>query len=160
MAGIIGIVRSWGIIKSAVSLAASEMKGKKAEENVERTQKDLSMKIIAFGSLFTLLLVVLFFYFDVMQGNILHTVVAILLVAGISFLFTTVAANAIAIVGTNPVSGMTLMTLILASVIMVAVGLKGATGYGGFTGNGWRGLHCIVHGRRFHYRPENRLLAG
>lgn len=62
------------------------MKGKKAEENVERTQKDLSMKIIAFGSLFTLLLVVLFFYFDVMQGNILHTVVAILLVAGISFL--------------------------------------------------------------------------
>ena len=128
MAGIIGIVRSWGIIKSAVSLAASEMKGKKAEENVERTQKDLSMKIIAFGSLFTLLLVVLFFYFDVMQGNILHTVVAILLVAGISFLFTTVAANAIAIVGTNPVSGMTLMTLILASVIMVAVGLKGATG--------------------------------
>ena len=101
MAGIIGIVRSWGIIKSAVSLAASEMKGKKAEENVERTQKDLSMKIIAFGSLFTLLLVVLFFYFDVMQGNILHTVVAILLVAGISFLFTTVAANAIAIVGTN-----------------------------------------------------------
>jgi putative OPT family oligopeptide transporter len=128
MAGIIGIVRSWGIIKSAVSLAASEMKGKKTEENVERTQKDLSMKIIAFGSLFTLLLVVLFFYFDVMQGNILHTVVAILLVAGISFLFTTVAANAIAIVGTNPVSGMTLMTLILASVIMVAVGLKGATG--------------------------------
>lgn len=68
---------------------------------MERTQKDLSMKIIAFGSLFTLLLVVLFFYFDVMQGNILHTVVAILLVAGISFLFTTVAANAIAIVGTS-----------------------------------------------------------
>ena len=127
-AGIIGIVRSWGIIKSAVSLAANEMKGKKTEESVERTQKDLSMKIIAFGSLFTLLLVVLFFYFDVMQGNLLHTIVAILLVAGISFLFTTVAANAIAIVGTNPVSGMTLMTLILASVIMVAVGLKGATG--------------------------------
>ena len=128
MAGIIGIVRSWGIIKSAVSLAAKEMGGKKVEVNVERTQKDIPMKIIAFGSIFTLLLVLLFFYFDVMQGNILHTVVAILLVAGISFLFTTVAANAIAIVGTNPVSGMTLMTLILASVIMVAVGLNGATG--------------------------------
>ena len=128
MAGIIGIVRSWGIIKSAVSLAAKEMGGKKAEENVERTQKDIPMKIIAFGSIFTLLLVLLFFYFDVMQGNILHTVVAILLVTGIAFLFTTVAANAIAIVGTNPVSGMTLMTLILASVIMVAVGLNGATG--------------------------------
>ena len=86
------------------------------------------MKIIAIGSIVTLILVTLFFYFDVMQGNLMHTVVAILLVAGISFLFTTVAANAIAIVGTNPVSGMTLMTLILASVVMVAVGLKGPGG--------------------------------
>ena len=128
MAGIIGIFKSWGIIKSAVSLAASEFGGKKEEVKVKRTQKDLSMKIILFGSIFTLLLVTLFFYFDVMAGNLLHTVVAILLVAVIAFLFTTVAANAIAIVGTNPVSGMTLMTLILASVIMVAVGLKGATG--------------------------------
>ena len=86
------------------------------------------MKIIAIGSIITLILIVLFFYLDVMQGNLLHTLVAIVLVAGISFLFTTVAANAIAIVGTNPVSGMTLMTLILASVVMVAVGLKGPSG--------------------------------
>ncbi|MBO5250987.1 MAG: oligopeptide transporter, OPT family [Bacteroidaceae bacterium] len=128
MAGVIGIFRSWGIIKSAVGLAAKEMGGKKETTQVKRTQKDLSMKIIAFGSIFTLLLVLLFFFFDVMHGNVLHSIVAILLVAGISFLFTTVAANAIAIVGTNPVSGMTLMTLILASVVMVAVGLKGATG--------------------------------
>ena len=128
MAGVIGIFRSWGIIKSAVGLAAKEIGGKKVETQVKRTQKDLSMKIIAFGSIFTLLLVLLFFFFDVMQGNVLHSIVAIILVAGISFLFTTVAANAIAIVGTNPVSGMTLMTLILASVVMVAVGLKGATG--------------------------------
>ncbi len=129
MAGIIGIIKSWGIIRSAVGLAAKEMGGKsKAETNVLRTQRDLSMKFIAIGSLITLALVFLFFYFDVMQGNLLHTVVAILLVAGIAFLFTTVAANAIAIVGTNPVSGMTLMTLILASVVMVAVGLKGPGG--------------------------------
>ena len=128
MAGIIGIFKSWGIIKSAVGLAAREMGGKKSDEKVKRTQRDLPMKFIAFGSIFTLLLVLLFFYFDVMQGNVLHSIVAILLVAIISFLFTTVAANAIAIVGTNPVSGMTLMTLILASVVMVAVGLKGATG--------------------------------
>ncbi|WP_026314747.1 OPT family oligopeptide transporter [Bacteroides gallinarum] len=127
MAGIIGIIKSWSIIKSAVGLAAKEMGGK-ADAEVKRTQRDLSMKIIAIGSIFTLILVALFFYFDVMQGNLLHTVVAILLVAGISFLFTTVAANAIAIVGTNPVSGMTLMTLILASVVMVAVGLKGPGG--------------------------------
>ena len=128
MAGVIGIFRSWGIIKSAVGLAAKEMGGKKADSNVKRTQKDLSMKVIAFGSIFTLLLTFVFFLTDVMHGNWLHSIVAILLVAGISFLFTTVAANAIAIVGTNPVSGMTLMTLILASVVMVAVGLKGATG--------------------------------
>jgi putative OPT family oligopeptide transporter len=129
MAGVIGIIRSWGIIKSAVGLAAKEMGGKgNVEKNIVRTQRDLSMKIIAIGSILTLILIVLFFYFDIMQGNIVHTLVAIALVAGISFLFTTVAANAIAIVGTNPVSGMTLMTLILASVVMVAVGLKGPSG--------------------------------
>ena len=129
MAGIIGIIRSWGIIKSAVGLAAKEMKGKGGDASAQpRTQRDLSMKIIAFGSIITLLLVFLFFYFDVMQGNVLHAVVGILLVAVIAFLFTTVAANAIAIVGSNPVSGMTLMTLILASVIMVTVGLEGTTG--------------------------------
>lgn len=128
MAGIIGIIRSWSIIRNALSLAAKEMGGKKATTDEVRTQRDLPMKIIAFGSIFTLLLIVLFFYFDVMQGNLLHTAVALLLVAVIAFLFTTVAANAIAIVGTNPVSGMTLMTLILASVIMVAVGLKGPSG--------------------------------
>ena len=98
------------------------------EKKIIRTQRDLSMKIIAIGSIITLILIVLFFYFDVMQGNLVHTLVAIVLVAGISFLFTTVAANAIAIVGTNPVSGMTLMTLILASVVMVAVGLRGPSG--------------------------------
>lgn len=129
MAGIIGIIRSWGIIKSAIGLAAKEMGGKNSlEKEVIRTQRDLSMKIIAIGSIITLILIVLFFYFGVMQGNLIHTTVAIILVAGISFLFTTVAANAIAIVGTNPVSGMTLMTLILASVVMVAVGMNGPSG--------------------------------
>ena len=128
MAGIIGIFKSWGIIKSAVGLASRELGGKKSGEAVKRTDKDLSMKVIIFGSVFTLLLVLAFFVFDVMSGNILHSIVALILVAGIAFLFTTVAANAIAIVGSNPVSGMTLMTLILASVVMVAVGLKGSSG--------------------------------
>ena len=129
MAGIIGIIKSWGIIKGAAGLAAREMRGKSdGGAAVKRTQRDLSMKIIAIGSILTLAVVAVFFYFGVMQGNLLHTAVAILLVAGIAFLFTTVAANAIAIVGSNPVSGMTLMTLILASVVMVAVGLKGPSG--------------------------------
>ena len=129
MSGIIGIIKSWGIIKSAVSLAAREMKGKgSGQEEILRTQRDISFKIIAFGSIATLIITFLFFYFGVMDFNLLHAVVGILLVAIIAFLFTTVAANAIAIVGSNPVSGMTLMTLILASVVMVAVGLKGNAG--------------------------------
>ena len=128
MAGIIGIFKSWGIIKSAVGLASREFGGKKDSIATKRTEKDLSMKVVLFGSMFTLLMVLAFFVFDVMQGSWLHSIVAVLLVAVISFLFTTVAANAIAIVGSNPVSGMTLMTLILASVVMVAVGLKGSSG--------------------------------
>lgn len=129
MAGIIGIVKSWGIIKSAVGLAAREMKGKGAgSEEIIRTQRDISFKVIAIGSVATLLITYAFFFFGVMNFNLLHATVAIILVAVIAFLFTTVAANAIAIVGSNPVSGMTLMTLILASVVMVAVGLKGNAG--------------------------------
>lgn len=129
MAGIIGIINSWGIIKSAVSLAAKEMRGKTAANKEQlRTQKDISFKIIAIGSIVTILLTFLFFWFGVMDGNILFALVGIVLVAVIAFLFTTVAANAIAIVGSNPVSGMTLMTLILASVVMVAVGLNGTGG--------------------------------
>ena len=129
MAGIIGIIKSWGIIKSAVGLAAKELKGKSdVDENVKRTQRDISFKIIAIGSLVTILITFLFFWFGVMDGNLLFAVIAILLVAAIAFLFTTVAANAIAIVGSNPVSGMTLMTLIFASVVMVAVGLRGPGG--------------------------------
>ena len=129
MSGIIGIVKSWGIIKSAVGLAAREIKGKGGDQaEVLRTQRDISFKIIAFGSIATLIITFLFFYFGVMNFNLLHAVVGIILVTIIAFLFTTVAANAIAIVGSNPVSGMTLMTLILASVVMVAVGLKGNAG--------------------------------
>lgn len=129
MAGIIGIIRSWGIIRDAVGLAGRELKGgANATQQVERTQQDISFKIIAIGTIAVLLATFIFFLTGIMQGNLLFAVVGILLVAVIAFLFTTVAANAIAIVGSNPVSGMTLMTLIFASVIMVAVGLKGAGG--------------------------------
>lgn len=128
MAGIIGVIKSWSVIKSAFGLVGKIFKGGNVDENVARTQRDISMKIIAFGSVITLIVTALFFYFDVMDGNILFTIVGILIVAVIAFLFTTVAANAIAIVGSNPVSGMTLMTLILSSIIMVLVGLKGTAG--------------------------------
>jgi len=127
-AGVIGIIRSSGIIKSAFGLAAKELKGgTDSSVSAVRTQKDLPMKIVAIGIIVTLIITFLFFYFGVVD-NLLHAVIAILVVGVIAFLFTTVAANAIAIAGTNPVSGMTLMTLILASVVMVAAGLKGTAG--------------------------------
>lgn len=128
MAGIVGIIRSSGIIKQALGLAVKELGGKKGSEEVaERTQYDLSMKFILIGLLATLITTFIFFQFGVL-GNLFQTIVAILIVFIISFLFTTVAANAIAIVGTNPVSGMTLMTLILASLVLVSAGLSGTNG--------------------------------
>ena len=128
MAGIVSIIKSWGVIKSSVGLAANEFKGKKENaEKVERTQSDLSMKFVVIGIVIVLIITFFFFWFGVVH-NVKHALVGILVVAVISFLFTTVAANAIAIVGSNPVSGMTLMTLILASLVMVAAGLSGAMG--------------------------------
>ena len=129
-AGIIGIIKSFGVIKSAVSLAAGEFSKKpgKEEVNADRTDEDMSMKITVFGIVITLLAVFAFFAFGGVVENIWQALIGVLIVGIISFLFTTVAANAIAIVGSNPVSGMTLMTLIIASLILVAVGLKGNVG--------------------------------
>lgn len=129
MAGVIGIVRSWGIVKGAISLASKELKGGNGEAKPidKRTQRDLPMKIISIGVIIALAVTLLFFYLGVVN-NLFFAIIGLLVVAIIAFLFTTVAANAIAIVGSNPVSGMTLMTLILASVVMVAVGLNGTSG--------------------------------
>ena len=125
MAGIIGIIKSWGVIKSAVGLAT---KAGAAQDEQSVNSQDLPFKFIAITAILTLVITFIFFWFGVMDGNMMFALVAIILTAIIAFLFTTVAANAIAIVGSNPVSGMTLMTLILASVVMVAVGLKGTGG--------------------------------
>ena len=129
-AGIIGIIKSFGVIKSAVGLATREFRRKKgdaAEQEVLRTQRDISMKIVVLGIVIALVAVFIFFAFGVVD-NLWLALVGLLIVAVIAFLFTTVAANAIAIVGSNPVSGMTIMTLILASLILVACGLKGTAG--------------------------------
>ncbi|MBR5177035.1 MAG: oligopeptide transporter, OPT family [Bacteroidales bacterium] len=133
-AGIIGIIKSFGVIKSAVGLAVREFKGSTDKPGVtkdtviERTQEDIPMKTIVFGIVIALLAIFAFFAFGGVVNNVWQALVGLLIVGIISFLFTTVAANAIAIVGTNPVSGMTLMTLIIASLILVAVGLKGNAG--------------------------------
>ena len=129
-AGIIGIVKSFGVIKSAAGLAVKEFKRKPGtlDEKAIRTEEDLPMKTIVFGVVVALLCIFAFFAFGGVVNNVWQALVGLVIVAIVSFLFTTVAANAIAIVGSNPVSGMTLMTLIIASLILVAVGLKGNTG--------------------------------
>ena len=127
MAGLIGIIRQAGIIKSALVLAKNEFGGKKVATDEPRTQKDITMKRILSILIATLAATLFFFQFGVL-GNWMQTIVALLIVFVIAFLFTTVAANAIAIVGSNPVSGMTLMTLILSSLVLVSVGLEGESG--------------------------------
>ena len=129
MAGVIGIVKSWGVIKGAVGLAGRELrgKGKDVAAATLRTDRDLNMRFLAIAIVAALAIVFIFFYVGLIH-NFAQAFVAWLVVAVIAFLFTTVAANAIAIVGTNPVSGMTLMTLIIASIVLVAVGLQGTDG--------------------------------
>ncbi len=129
MAGVIGIIRSSKIIRQAVGLAVAELGGKKraAAQDNRRTQRDLPMKIILVGLLVTVAALFVFFAFGVVE-NLTLALIGILIVFVIAFLFTTVAANAIAIVGNNPVSGMTLMTLILSSLILAGVGLHGTSG--------------------------------
>ena len=129
-AGIIGIIKSAGVIKSAVGLATSEFKRKPGAvaEKVERTQEDLPMKTVVWGIAIALLAVFAFFAFGGVVNNIWQAIIGLVIIAVIAFLFTTVAANAIAIVGTNPVSGMTIMTLIITALVLAAVGLKGNAG--------------------------------
>ena len=128
MAGVIGIVKSWPIIRQAVGLAGREFKGgAAAAERPQRWQWDISMKHIVFFIGLALIAVLLFFRFGVIDSW-WQAIIAWVVVTLIAFLFTTVAANAIAIVGSNPVSGMTLMTLIIASAIFVAIGLNGTSG--------------------------------
>ena len=128
-AGIIGIIKNAGVIKSAMGLAVSEFSKKGGTgEKVEETDRDIKMKAVVSGIVIALLAVFAFFAFGGVVNNIWQALVGLLIVAVISFLFTTVAANAIAIVGTNPVSGMTIMTLIITAMVLVAVGLKGNAG--------------------------------
>ena len=127
MSGVIGIIKSWGVIKSAVGLASKSFSKKGDEEKPVRTQKDISMKLLVFALTAALIVTFVFFWIGVI-GNLTQAIVAFFVVVVIAFLFTTVAANAIAIVGSNPVSGMTLMTLIVASTIFVAIGLNGTQG--------------------------------
>jgi len=129
MAGLLGIIKNWGVIAGALGLVKKEFggKGKQVAQSVLRTERDLNMKFLAIAVIAALAIVLVFFWAGVLH-NFAQALVAWIVVTIIAFLFTTVAANAIAIVGSNPVSGMTLMTLIIASVVFVAIGMKGSSG--------------------------------
>ncbi len=127
MAGVLGIIKSWPIIAQAAGLAVREFKGGQEKRKPVRWQMDITMKHVVFFMVIALIAVFGFFWIGVLH-NLWQAIVAWIVVTVIAFLFTTVAANAIAIVGTNPVSGMTLMTLIVASAIFVAVGISGTSG--------------------------------
>lgn len=128
MAGLLGVCKSAGVIKKSFGVAFKAGKQKGAAADTLRTQRDISMKIILFGFLAVLVMMFLFFIFGGMEMNFKQIIVGLLIVFLFAFLFTTVAATAIATVGTNPVSGMTMMTLILSSIVLAAVGLKGGAG--------------------------------
>lgn len=158
MAGLIGIIKSSGVIKKSFGLAFSGLSGKKNAEQPIRTQKDIKMTFILMFILLTVIAIFIFLYAGV-QLTLVQALVAVVTLVVIAFLFTTVAANAIAIVGSNPVSGMTLMTLILSSVILVSVGLEGFFGHGRRI-NYWRYcLHSFINGWRVYYGLKSWLLA-
>ncbi|MBK6735242.1 MAG: oligopeptide transporter, OPT family [bacterium] len=126
MSGMIGVWKSRKIIAGAIKLAASAGKQKQATTEV-RTQRDMPAKLVTMLTMAVLGAVFLYFWF-IVKVSLLQAVTGLAIVGFISFLFTTVAARAIAIVGSNPVSGMTLMTLIISSVILRSVGLRDEDG--------------------------------
>ncbi|MEE4311091.1 MAG: oligopeptide transporter, OPT family [candidate division KSB1 bacterium] len=127
-AGIIGILKNGKIIVSSFGVGFREMAksgGSSTVEKPERTNIDLSMKTIVIGSLIITVLLLVFF---LTMTSVTISLVSLILILILCFLFTMVAARAIAIVGVNPVSGMTLVTLIISSVILVNIGLSGTQG--------------------------------
>lgn len=128
IAGLIGIIKNGRIILSSFSVGFKEVLKGKGETNQvkpERTDVDISMKTIM---LISLLIAVLIFIFFLTISSVKISIVSLLIILVLCFLFTMVAARAIAIVGVNPVSGMTLVTLIISSLILVNIGLSGREG--------------------------------
>ncbi|RLE20257.1 MAG: oligopeptide transporter, OPT family [Acidobacteria bacterium] len=125
-AGLMGIVKNSKIIVSSFSVGFKQIFGHHKSANPERTDRDISMKSVI--TLLGVSLVFTFIFFYIITGTFGYGFLTLVITFVISFLFTTVAARAIAIVGTNPVSGMTLVTLIIGSVILVKAGLSGDAG--------------------------------
>jgi putative OPT family oligopeptide transporter len=132
-AGLIGIIKSLKIIVSSFGVGLQEIfsSGRKAVAAPARTDRDMKMSVVMGIILLIAIALWVFFYFGVVptqERPLVLSLIAVAVVLAISFLFTPVAARAIALVGTNPVSGMTLMTLMISSLLLVAAGLRGDTG--------------------------------
>ncbi len=123
IAGLIGIIKMGKIILSSLTLAFKGLVGTHPIDTALRTDRDISPKntfLIQLGSAAGMLL--LFWW---VSGSLKYALIGTVITFVLAFLFTPVAARAIAIVGVNPVSGMTLITLIIACLALVAAGLGG-----------------------------------
>lgn len=119
VAGLIGIWKSRKVLIDAITVGLKDMLFNKGEgqekKKVLRTNRDMKMTTV-FGLMALIVLVAFFFFrYSILAHPTIGNpwtlaFIAIIVAFGISFLFTAVAAQAIAIVGINPVSGMTLMT--------------------------------------------------
>jgi putative OPT family oligopeptide transporter len=120
VAGMISIIKMGKIILGSLSLGFKGILGGQADSaDTPRTDLDIQPRnVMLLELLFTVGMFFVFFY--VSDWDLKVGIIGTLVTAALAFLFTPVAARAIAIVGVNPVSGMTMITLIIACTIMVA----------------------------------------
>jgi len=125
-AGIFGIVKSLRIVAGSFSIAAKAFRGGGRAASTERTDRDVSVMAILLGTIVSAIAVAAFF--GSLGSTLLAVAIALVLTLVFSFFFASVAANAIATTARNPVSGMTMLTIIISSVILLRFGVSGTTG--------------------------------
>ena len=124
-AGIFGIIKSLRVIAGSFGVAARAFKGDH-HVHTERTDRDISVMTILIGIILGALAVAIFF--GTLRPGPGVLLIGLLLTLAFSFFFTSVAANAIATTARNPVSGMTMLTIIISSTVLLQFGLSGTTG--------------------------------
>jgi len=125
-AGIFGIIKSLRIVAGSFAIAAKAFRHGE-DEGLVRTDRDVPVMTILIGVVAAT--VVTGIFFTTLQGaSFLVAMVGLLLTLVFSFFFASVAANAIATTARNPVSGMTMLTIIVSSVVLLEFGLSGTTG--------------------------------
>jgi putative OPT family oligopeptide transporter len=125
-AGIFGIVKSLRIVAGSFGIAAKAFRGGAGAAFTERTDRDVPLMAILLGTIVSAIAVAAFF--GSLGSTLLAVAIALVLTLVFSFFFASVAANAIATTARNPVSGMTMLTIIISSVILLRFGVSGTTG--------------------------------